>query len=116
MQAMVDHGLSPIPQYLIYNNGSAYPCFHDMFLDDSFSNDQSLITEADFYFPDSHLAILCDSSKHHRSKKAKQKDESITKSLNDIGFNTLRIPGPMIVDDLPHALDLVIAKLDENNN
>jgi len=114
MQAMIDNGLSPTPQYLIYNDGRAFPCFHDMFLDDSFSDDQTLITEADFYFPDSRLAIFCDSSKYHRSKKAIQKDESIKKSLNELGFNTLRIPGPMIVNDLPSALNLVVDKLSEN--
>jgi hypothetical protein len=113
MQSMVDYGLSPIPQYLIYKDGSALPCFHDMFLDDSFGNDQTLITEADFYFPDRHLAIFCDSSRHHRSQKAIQKDESITKSLKDLGFNTLRIPGAMIVNDLPCALNLVVEKLNE---
>lgn len=113
---MIDHGLSPTPQYLIYNDGRAFPCFHDMFLDDSFSNDQTLITEADFYFPDSHLAIFCDSTKHHRSKKAMQKDESITESLNSLGFNTLRIQGPMIVNDLPCALSLIVDKLNEINS
>jgi len=113
MQGMVNRGLSPIPQYLIYKNGSAYPSFHDIFLDDSFSNDQTLITEADFYFPDSHLAIFCDSTKHHRSQKDKQKDVSITNLLDDLGFNTLRIPGTMIVNNLTDALNLVTDKLDE---
>ena len=116
MQAMINHGLSPIPQYLVYDNGSAFPCFHDMFRDDSFSKDQTLITEADFYLPDSHLLIFCDSMAHHRSKKAVQKDELITKALNELGFNTLRIPGSMIVNDLSRALNLVVNKLDENNN
>lgn len=113
MQGMVNRGLSPVPQYLIYKDGSAYASFHDIFLDDSFNNDQTLITEADFYFPDSHLAIFCDSAKHHRSQKAKQKDASITKSLNDLGFNTLRISGPMIVEDLDNALNIVTDKLNE---
>jgi len=116
MQAMINHGLSPIPQCLVYNDGSSFPCFHDMFLDDSFSNDHTLITEADFYFPDSHLLVFCDSTTHHRSKKAKQKDVLITKSLNELGFNTVRIPGPLIVNDLPGALDLVVNVINDRNN
>lgn len=113
MQGMVNRGFSPIPQYLIYKDGSAYPSFHDMFLDDSFRNDQTLITEVDFYFPDSHLAIFCDSTKYHRSQKAKQKDALITRTLNDLGFNTLRIPGAMIVSNLEGALNLITDKLNE---
>jgi hypothetical protein len=113
MQAMIDYGLSPVPQHLIYGDGSTYPCFHDMFLDESFRNDKTLITQADFYFPDRRLAVFCDSSKHHRSKKARAKDESITESLKELGFNTLRIPGPVIVDDLSHALQLVVDKLNQ---
>ena len=111
MQGLVAQGLSPIPQYLFYEDGSAYPSFHDIFLDESFSTDQSLITDADFYFPENRLAIFCDSAKYHRSQKARQKDEAITNALNDLGFNTLRIPGPMIVNDLNSTLSLVVEKL-----
>jgi very-short-patch-repair endonuclease len=70
-----------------------------------------LLTKADFYFPDHRLVIFCDSAKHHRSKKAKQKDEAITDKLKNLGFNTLRIPGPMIVNDFNNALNLVVEKL-----
>lgn len=111
MQGLVARGLSPIPQYLFYEDGSAYPSFHDIFLDHSFGKDWSLITDADFYFPENRLAIFCDSVKHHRTQKAIQKDEKITKSLNNLGFNILRIPGSMIVNDLDSVLSLVVEKL-----
>ncbi|MFA5292109.1 MAG: DUF559 domain-containing protein [Phycisphaerae bacterium] len=73
--------------------------------------DKTLLTEADFYFPDCRLAIFCDSTKHHRSPKAKQKDNIITDKLKNLGFKTLRIPGSMIVNDFDAALSLVVDKL-----
>jgi len=111
MQGLVARGLFPIPQYLIYEDGRAYPSLHDILLDDSFDADQSLITEADFCFPKNRLAIFCDSGKYHRGRKAQQKDKKITEALEKLGYSVLRIPGSSIAVDVNAAVDLVAEKL-----
>lgn len=75
------------------------------------TEETTLITEADLYFPEKKVAIFCDSTRHHRSKKAKHKDEKISKRLDEIGIRSIRIQGSNIVKSLNRTTNELIEQL-----
>lgn len=71
-----------------------------------FIKEDKLITEADFYFPASKLAIFCDSKEFHSGDR-KNKDQAIDNALNDIGIKTLRLTGNEIMEKLDDCVDRI---------
>lgn len=99
LQAMSKEKLSPLIQASIFEDGSVYPGLHEILNDNQMEDELEQITDADFYFPDSKLAIFCDSNSFHRTKKAKEKDIKIDKKLKDLGIHRLRIMGTDIINE-----------------
>lgn len=111
IQGLAKHNTFPIIQTLVFKNGKVFENFYDMIAENIFVKGDEIITEADLYFPERRLAIFCDSTKYHRGNKLSEKDEIIDKQLNDIGIDSLRIPGKLIVEDLDKALEIIYKKI-----
>lgn len=111
IQGLARHNTFPLIQTLIFKDGRVFDNFFEMISDNIFIKGDEIITEADLYFPERKLAIFCDSTKHHRGQKNKEKDESIDKKLNNIGIDSLRIPGKLIVQDFDKALEMIYNKI-----
>lgn len=99
LHALNAKDLTPEIQTALFEDGSTHPSLHQMIASNSQASEIQQITDADFYFPDSKLAIFCDSNAYHRSKKAKAKDFKIDKKLNNLGIRCLRIMGTDIIND-----------------
>jgi very-short-patch-repair endonuclease len=82
-----------------------------MIEEQNLTEETTLITEADLYFPDKKVAIFCDSTRHHRSKKVRQKDERISNVLNEIGIRSIRVQGSHIVNKLNRTVNEIIEQL-----
>jgi len=106
-QELLQRGLSPLLQILVYQDGGLHPSLYNLWRDIEFRHSAGLITEADMYFPEKKLAVFCDSGKHHGRGKAKVKDAAIDERLKKIGIGSMRVPGKLIVSDLKAAADLV---------
>lgn len=115
IQSLAQHNIFPTIQTLIFNNGEVYDNFYEMIEKETFISGSELITEVDLYFPENKLAIFCDSTKYHRSIKAKTKDARITKRLNEIGIKSLRIKGKDIVHNLERTTELIINEIKRKN-
>lgn len=110
LQGLLREGVMPTLQMLLFEDGSTYPSIYD-FWAEQLEELPGLISEADMYFPDSRLAVFCDSTRYHRGTKAKRKDDSVTRRLHAAGINSVRIPGSVIVNDLKSAVDTVLQAL-----
>lgn len=106
LQALLRDGITPQLQMLIYEDGTTYPSFYDLFAAE-LAEEPQLVTEADMYFPEHRLAVFCDSNRHHRGGRAAEKDRAIDERLLASGVQSVRVPGKLIVEDLRAAADLV---------
>jgi hypothetical protein len=111
-QELLRRSLSPTLQVIMFDDGSIHPSLYDFWHDLESQDAPGHITEPDMYFAENKLAVFCDSAKHHGRAKDKAKDAAIDKRLATIGVNSVRIPGPLIVNDLKSAADLVAAALE----
>lgn len=110
-QGLADRGLYPDFQALFLRDGATFPSYYHMLDDPALRTRLDAITSADLYFPEHKLAVFCDSTLHHRSLRAREKDANITKRLSELGIEVLRLPGRTIVGELPAAVDAVIERL-----
>ena len=110
-QELLRRGFEPLPQILVFDDGSIFPSLYNLWRDIDFRHTPRLVTEIDMYFPDERLAVFCDSTRHHRGGKAKAKDTAIDKKLEGVGLATVRIPGKLIVEDLKAAADIISVAL-----
>jgi len=110
-QGLADRGLFPEMRTLFLGDGSAFPSYYHMLDDPALRTRLDAFTTADFYFPDQRLAVFCDSTQYHSRKAQREKDAKITARLESLGYRVLRIQGSTIVDDLPAALDQIVAAL-----
>jgi hypothetical protein len=106
-QELLRRNLSPLLQVLVFEDGSVHPSLYNLWRDIDFRYAPSLITEPDMYFSDQKLAVFCDSTRHHRGAKAKEKDAAIDEKLARVGISSVRLPGKLIVENLVAAADLV---------
>jgi len=111
-QELLRRGLSPSLQMQFYQDGSIHPSLYHLWRDVDFRHMPVLITESDMYFPDQRVAVFCDSNKHHARAAAKRKDKKVDASLEAHGVTSVRVPGPLILNDLKAAADLVMAALE----
>jgi hypothetical protein len=111
VQGLAENGLLPLIQTVVFNDGSIYDNFYQMLHNNTFRKGTEIITEADIYFPNERLAIFCDSNKHHRGKKNKEKDSRIDEQLNHFGIRTLRLKGKEIIENLSKCVDNVVRLL-----
>jgi len=111
IQALAQRGVFPTIQTLIFKNGEVHDNFFEMIASKTFIKGDELLTEADLYFPDKKIALFCDSTKHHRTSKAKLKDENISNELNSLGIKSLRIQGREIVHDLENTVERILEEI-----
>lgn len=111
IQALAKKNLFPIIQTLIFKNGYIYDNFFEMIENNIFIKGDELITEVDLYFPETKLAIFCDSTQFHRGRKNKDKDSIIDLELNRLGIKSLRLNGKEIVENLSGCVEIIIEKL-----
>lgn len=107
LQELLRRDRSPLLQILLFDDGAIHASLYDLWRDIDFRYVPGLITEADIYFPDPKLAVFCDSTRHHRGRKAQDKDALIDEKLAAIGVTSLRVPGKLIVNDIATAANLV---------
>ncbi|MEW6427639.1 MAG: hypothetical protein AB1568_06345 [Thermodesulfobacteriota bacterium] len=107
LHALEKEDLNPEIQTALFENGETYPSLHHMISDNRRESEIRQITDADFYFPEKKFAIFCDSRSHHRSLKAKQKDERIDSELLNLGIRSLRISGSEIVNNPFNCVNLI---------
>lgn len=107
LQELLRRDRSPLLQILLFGDGSIHASLFDLWRDIDFRYAPGLITEADMHFPGRKLAVFCDSMRHHRGRKAQEKDALIDEKLAAIGVASLRVSGRLIVDDVAAAADLV---------
>lgn len=100
VQALAEKDLFPQLQTVIFNDGAVYDNFYQMMHDNIFRKGTDIITEVDIYFPDQRLAVFCDSAKHHRGTKNKDKDSLIDQHLTGFGIRSLRLKGKDIIENL----------------
>lgn len=113
IQGLAKKGLFPTIQTLIFRNGEVHDNFYEMIASETFLKGDELLTEADLFFPEKKIAVFCDSTMHHRSSKAKLKDQRISNDLREIGITPIRIQGKEIVSDLSSAVGKVIEELNK---
>jgi hypothetical protein len=111
IQALAARSLYPQIQTLIFESGDVFPSFYEMIEEQNLTKETALITEVDLYFPDKKIAIFCDSTQHHRSNKARKKDERITNKLQEIGIRSIRVKGSNIVKNLNRTVNEIIEQL-----
>lgn len=111
IQGLAKHNTFPIIQTLIFRNGKVFDNYYEMIASNTFIKGDEIITEADLYFPESRLAVFCDSTKYHRGKKKFDKDDIIDKQLNEVGIESLRIPGKLIVEKIDEALEMIYNRI-----
>lgn len=111
IQALAARHLYPQIQTLIFETGDVFPSFYEMIEEQRLTEETTLITEVDLYFPDKKVAIFCDSTRHHRSLKSRQKDERISNVLNEIGIRSIRVKGQNIVHQLERTVNEIIEQL-----
>jgi len=111
IQALAARNLYPQIQTLFFETGDVFPSFYEMIEEQNLTKETTLITEADLYFPDKKVAIFCDSTRHHRSKKARHKDDKISSALNEIGIRSIRVQGANIVNNLNRTVNEIIENL-----
>lgn len=110
LQALARENLFPQCQMLIMDDGAAFPSLYHLWQDIEFRHSDGLVTEADMYFPDEHVAVFCDGSHHSRGKQ-KAKDAAINEKLAWLGIRAVRISGDQIKTDLRAAVEQVRAAL-----
>lgn len=110
-QALLHKGLRPLPQMLILQDGSTYPSYHHMYEEKVLPRGDALISSVDLYFPDQKLAVYCDSTAHHRSKKVREKDELTRAKVRELGIKTVAVSGSDIVKNLDKAVEQVLSHL-----
>lgn len=113
VQALAAKNIYPQIQTLIFENGDVFPSFYELIEEQNLRKENPLITEADLYFPEKKIAIFCDSTLHHRSKKAKYKDEKISNKLEELGIRSIRVQGSNIVKYLNRTVNGIIEQLGE---
>lgn len=104
------HGLAakklfPVIQTLVFENGSIYPNYYQMYSEIKEWKKSRIVTEMDLFFENEKLAVFCDSKKYHRSKKSNKSAEKIDEFLNDLGIDVLRFSGQKIINDLSSCVD-----------
>jgi hypothetical protein len=105
-QELFHRGFSPSFQYIVFQDGNAYPSLYDAYADVEFRFGSNVVTEIDIFFPQERLAVFCDGSHHGRSAQIK-KDAQIIKVLADMGIKSVRVPSHLIRTDLKAAGDMV---------
>lgn len=111
IQGLAQHNIYPVIQTSIYKDGSIFPNFYEVVKKNASVDGTDLITDVDLFFPDKNIAVFCDSTKHHRSKKAKSKDLRIVKELEKLNIKSIRIEGKTIVDNLELAIENVLKEI-----
>lgn len=107
IQALASKNIYPQIQTLIFKNGEVFPSFFEMVSPNTVTENHELITEVDLFFPEKKTAIFCDSTKHHRSNKAKEKDQRISMELEKLGIQSMRIDGRDIVYSLEKSVERI---------
>lgn len=108
IQGLAKHDIYPVIQTSIFKDGNIYPNFYEVIRNNAEISEVDLITDADLFFPDHKIAVFCDSKKHHRSIKAKQKDLRIIEELEKVGIKSIRITGNDIIDNLMSVVDSIL--------
>ncbi|HFX6570643.1 TPA: hypothetical protein ACIFE8_002351 [Yersinia enterocolitica] len=111
LHALNTKNLSPEIQTGIYEDGSTHPSLHQMISSNKREAEVRQITDEDFYFPESKLAIFCDSNMFHNNNRARINDEKIDNHLQQLGVKSLRISGPDIIEDPYKCVGRVIDSL-----
>jgi very-short-patch-repair endonuclease len=112
LQELLFRGLRPECQYLIYPSGDCYPSLYDVYADVEFRRGMDILSEVDFFFPETGLAVFCDGAHHQRAKNIK-KDKVIGERLADLGIRSIRLPNRLINENLKAAGDRVVEALDD---
>ena len=108
VQSLAAAGAFPTIQTLIFDSGEIYPSFHDMVFTLDNDMEHQLVTEVDLYFSEQKIAVFCDSTKHHRAKKAQSKDQKIDEKLRALGITPVRIKGRDIVNSLNRVTNEIL--------
>jgi len=114
IQGLAQKDLFPTIQTLVFKNGEVHDNFFEMISTETFIKGDELVTEVDLFFPHEKLAIFCDSTKYHRSEKAKIKDKKISHELEKMGIKSMRIPGKDIVNNLEKVIKEILSELKNN--
>jgi hypothetical protein len=107
LQELARRGEFPQPQMIVMDDGNVFPSLYDLWNDPGFRGTNGVITEADFFFPESKTAVFCD-GRHHLRRKYREKDEVIDAKLSEAGIKTVRLQGGEIVRNLERAGDRVL--------
>lgn len=111
IQYLASKNIYPEIQTMIFEDGSIFPSLYDMISENRRNSEIRMITEVDLYFHEKKIAIFCDSNAHHRSKKDRDKDIKISKTLETFGIKSIRINGSDIVERLKETGDKIIAEV-----
>jgi hypothetical protein len=111
IQGLAAEGFFPTIQTQIFDNGDIFPSFHQMIESGHLVKDNHLISEVDLFFPENKVAIFCDSTRHHRSPRAKQKDTKIDERLMKLGIKPIRVKGSDIVNHLGKTIANIMQAL-----
>jgi hypothetical protein len=95
---------NPVLQSLIFKDGSWFPALYNSW--QAFAQDDDFVSSADFYFPESKLAVFCDGGTHRRGKK-KVRDEEISNKLHKAGIKSIRLSSKEILRDVQSAVSKV---------
>jgi hypothetical protein len=98
LQAFAVQGLSPQMQMLVYEDGTLMPSLYHVYEDETEIEDNRLLTEIDFFFPEDRFAVFCD-SKYHRGRRNRAKDAEIDKRLQQMRITTCRVEAKAIMSD-----------------
>lgn len=113
IQALAAKNIYPQIQTLIFRSGEIFPSFYEMISPKTLSENHEVVTEVDLYFPEKKIAVFCDSNRHHRSLKAKEKDKRISAELEKMGIKSIRIDGQEIVRSLEKSVEKIESILAE---
>ncbi len=113
IQALAAKNLYPQIQTLIFKNGEIFPSFYEMISPNTSSENHEVLTEVDLFFPEKKIAVFCDSNRHHRSLKSKEKDKRISTELEKMGIKSIRIDGQEIVHSLEKSVEKIEGVLAE---
>jgi hypothetical protein len=109
---LASKGVYPEIQSMIFEDGSVHPSIHHMICENNRESEIRMITEADLFFRDNKIAIFCDSTAHHRSRKAQEKDKKISDHLNSFGIKSVRINGSEIVNNLDDCTNQILEAIE----
>ncbi len=98
----------PIPQALLYSDGSWHPGLYNAWQYFGEKDDPDFISETDFFFPDQRIAVFCDGATHNRLR-IKERDSRIDAALSETGITSIRISSKKILADVEGAVNEIKA-------